>query len=205
MVPHTTQQPPRLINRDEPVWDIARHFPNQGHWTEEEYVSLNGNRLVEFTDGHIEVLTMPTMIHQLIVIFLFDALRAFARSRGTALIAPFPVRLRPGKYREPDVLFMLSAHASRITNDYWDGADLVMEVVSNDDRRRDLETKRFEYAGAGIPEYWIVDPQLRQIIVPKLNGDRDDVHGTFGEGEQAASMLLEGFAVDVRGCFAAGG
>ena len=47
-----------------------------------------------------------------------------------------------------------------------------MEVVSSgdEDRRRDLKTKRDEYALAGIPEYWIVDPELDQITVLTLDG-----------------------------------
>ena len=61
----------------EPAWEVALLFPNQGAWSEEEYLALNGNRLVEFSHGFIEVLPMPTTTHQLIVVFLFDALRAF--------------------------------------------------------------------------------------------------------------------------------
>ena len=206
MVSHSTPFPPLLIGPAEPAWEIARLFPNQGHWSEQEYLALETNQLVEFTDGHVEVLAMPTMIHQLIVIFLFDALRAFVAPRhlGTALVAPFRIRLRSGKFREPDVTFMLAEHASRITNEYWESADLVMEVVSDDDRRRDLETKRSDYASAGIPEYWIVDPKLRQITVLTLRGSQYEVHGTFGDSDRASSSLLAGFNVNVDDVFNAG-
>jgi Uma2 family endonuclease len=190
----------------EPAWDVARLFPEQGAWSEQEYLDLNGNRLVEFSHGCIEVLTMPTMAHQLIVLFLYEALKAFTspRSLGRTLVAPFRVRLWPGKIREPDIMFMLEGHADRMGQEAWEGADLVIEVVSNDDRRRDLETKRFEYARAGIPEYWIVDPQRGQITVLRLDGERYVVHGEFGAGERAASALLNGFEVDVSATFAAG-
>ena len=57
---------------------------------------------------------------------------------------------------------------ARIHEKFWEGADLVMEVVSDDDRRRDVVTKRLEYAKAGIAEYWIVDPQQATITVLKL-------------------------------------
>ncbi len=199
MVSQSIPFPPRPIGPNEPAWEIARLFPNQGHWSEQEYLALETNRLVEFTDGHVEVLAMPTMIHQLIVIFLFDALRAFVAPQrlGKALVAPFRIRLRSGKFREPDVTFMLTQHASRIANEYWESADLVMEVVSDDDRSRDFETKRSDYADAGIPEYWIVDPKLRQITVLTLRGSQYDLHGTFKEGECASSVLLVGFEVDV--------
>ena len=189
----------------EPTWEIARLFPNQGTWSEEEYLELNGNRLVEFSDGSLDVLPMPTMTHQLIVLWLYGKLSEFLLPKGLGrpLVAPFRIRLREGKYREPDVMLMLAEHASRMGEQFWEGADLVMEVVSDDDRRRDLELKRREYSEAHIPEYWIVDPQQSLITVVRLDGDRYAVHGEFRPGEQATSVLLAGFAVDVTAVFAA--
>ena len=37
-----------------------------------------------------------------------------------------------------------------------------------ENRKRDLVTKREEYAQASIPEYWIVDPALKTITVLQL-------------------------------------
>jgi putative restriction endonuclease len=50
--------------------------------------------------------------------------------------------------------------------------ELLMEIVSpgKDSRKRDLVDKRSEYAEAGIPEYWIVDPEQRTINVLTLDG-----------------------------------
>ncbi len=187
----------------EPAWDIARLFPTQGHWSEQEYLDLQGNRLVEFADGFIEVLPMPTFSHQLIIAFLYDALKAFvtANRSGIAIFAALPMRLRTGKYREPDVLFMKAEHAHRMQEQFWEGADLVMEVVS-EDRRHDFETKRAEYAEAGIPEYWIVDPETRRIVVLVLEGDTYATLGEFSPGQFATSRLLPGFSVDVSAALA---
>ena len=175
-------------------------------WSEADYLALETSRLVEFTDGSIEVLVMPTMIHQLIFAFLFDALRDFVRPRslGTVLSAPFRVRLKSGKFREPDVMFMLKQNAAQMKNAYWESADLVMEVVSDDDRSRDLEIKRIDYALAGISEYWIIDPQLRQISVLKLDGEQYIMHGLFGDNVKATSALLWGFEVEVNKVFEQG-
>ena len=62
--------------------------------------------------------------------------------------------------------------------------------------------KREEYAKAGIPEYWIVDPELGQITVLVLDGSVYAVHGEFARGQQATSKLLPGFAVDVTAALA---
>ncbi len=50
-------------------------LPPQGAWSEEQYLVLNdhGTRLVEFTDGCLEALPMPTDKHQSVLAFLFLA------------------------------------------------------------------------------------------------------------------------------------
>jgi Uma2 family endonuclease len=118
------------------------------------------------------------------------------------LVAPYKVQIRPNKYCEPDVIFIRKEHASRMGEQFSVGADLVMEVVSAEGRERDLETKRQEYAQAGIPEYWIVDPQLERITVLALEGAVYTVHGEFPKGTQASSRLLPGFTVDVTAALA---
>ncbi len=191
----------------EPAWEIARLFPAQGSWSEEDYFDLSrGNRLVEFSQGHIEVLPMPTTTHQRIVLWMYRMLEAYVAARGLGLVlaAVLRVRLWPGKFREPDVLLMLAEHVGRVGEEFWEGADLVMEVVSDDDRRHDLEVKRFEYARAGIPEYWIVDPRGGRVTVLTLHEGTYAVHGEFERGAEATSVLLPGFGVRVDDVFPAG-
>ncbi len=190
----------------EPPWDIARLFPLQGSWTERDYLDLGTNWMVEFSDGCVEVLPMPSRFHQRIVRFLFLVLHEFvsARGLGEVLFAPLPVRLRPEKYREPDIVFLRSDRGQYAGQP--DGADLVVEVVSEgeENRRRDLQTKRDEYARAGIPEYWIVDPEDRRVTVLALEGAAYRVYGVFAPGEAATSPTLPGLAVPVADIFAAG-
>ena len=74
-----------------------------------------------------------------------------------------------------------------------------MEVVSGSpaDRDRDLVRKRRDYALAGIPEYWIVDPQEEVIYVLRLEGKEYVEHGRLTAGDVATSALLPGFTVPV--------
>ena len=195
--------PPIPDSTAEPTWEIAQLFPAQGHWSEEEYLALDTNHLIEYSHGQLEVLPMPTQSHQLLLIALFKLLDNFVHTRqlGTVLLAPMRVQLGQGKYREPDILFMRTEHDDRRADQFWQGADLVMEVVSPDDPRRDLVTKRREYARAGIPEYWIVDPSQRSITVLTLNEQTYALHGEFDEGAVATSVSLDGFTVSVDAVF----
>ena len=176
----------------------------QGLWTEEQYLRLtdHARRLIEFTDGRLEVLPMPTDRHQTILSFLFLSMVAMVRdSGGSVLFAPLRLRIRKGKFREPDLLLVRDANDARRRNDYWRGADWVAEVVSPDRPSRDTVTKRLDYAEARIPEYWIVNPMDETVTVLVLEGDAYAAHGVFCRGDRAASRSLEGCSVSVAELF----
>ena len=185
------------------TWEIARLFPAQGHWSEEEYLALDTNHLTEFSHGRMEVLPLPTFSHQRLVALLYRLLLGFIEERGLGVVmfAPLRIQLGQGKFREPDLVFMAAEHAERLGEQFWQGADLVMEIVSPNDPERDKVTKRREYAQSGIPEYWIVDPTEASITVLTLRGQEYALHGEFPAGKAASSVLLEGFKVDVGDVF----
>lgn len=192
--------PKRHLTSPEPVWEIAELYPNQGQWHEQEYLSLETNRLIEYDDGFVEVLPLPTDKHQAIVLFLSMVFVNLCKQiGGTVRTAGIRIRLWDRKYREPDLVYVLAEHEDWRHQRYWDGADLVVEIVSGsaDDRERDLVIKRGEYAQAGIPEYWIVDPDEGLITVLRLDGDRYVEHGIFKRGETATSALLPELTVNV--------
>jgi Uma2 family endonuclease len=155
-----TRNSPLLLVRetDGVTIDLA---PLQGLWTVDQYLKLTDYTrcLVEFSHGNLEVLPMPTQRHQMILAFLYRVFFAFLHPRGgLVLFAPLRLRVGPAAFREPDLLLLLHADDPRAQNRYWSGADLVLEVVSEDDPERDTVDKVHDYAGAGIPEYWIVNP-----------------------------------------------
>jgi len=183
---------------------LVEILPRQGEWSEEEYLVLTDHRscLIEFTDGFLEVLPMPTRAHQEILKFLFLAFFHFFEARGgDVLFAPLRLRVRPGKYREPDLLLLLSAADPRGKNRFWEGADIALEIVSDDKPERDLVDKRADYAEAKVPEYWIVNPQNETISVLQLHGDAYDEAGSYRRGELAHSVLRPEFSVAVAAVF----
>lgn len=179
-------------------------LPPQGRWTEDEYLVLTDhrNRLIEFTDGFLEVLPTPTDRHQAILGFLYVAFLNFVSARaGKVRFAPLRLRVRAGKFREPDLLLLLSAADSWAENRFWRGADLALEVVSEDKPERDLIQKRGDYAEAGVPEYWIVNRQTETITVLRLVGGAYEETGVYRREEDAMSSLIQGFSLSVSGAF----
>ena len=161
--------------------------------------------MIEFADGRIEILPTPTRRHQAIslhlLLHLLDAVRGIG---GAVFYAPLRLRVREGKFREPDLMVLRDADDPRNQDAYWLGADLVMEIVSADDPARDLRVKREDYAEARIPEYWIVNPLDETISVLVLQGSRYVEQGAFARGESARGTMLPDLTVDVSAVFDAG-
>ncbi len=192
----------------EPAWELAEWYPRQGAWSVDDYLQLDGNRLVEFDGGLLEFLPMPSAGHQMILGFLYQLLSSWtvARQRPAPLLAPIPVEIRSDKFREPDLL--LPSRPPSPGDRRIGAVDLALEIVGPDpkSRRRDYVIKRGEYARAAIPEYWIVDPESETITVLTLveGATEYEVSGEYKPGQTAASVLLPEFTVDVSACFAAG-
>ena len=86
-------------------------LPRQGAWSDEEYLWLTdrAHRPVELTDGRVELLPMPTDAHQVLLLFLYRALYAHiqeAPRRGLVVTSGLRMRVRAGKFREPDLLLL---------------------------------------------------------------------------------------------------
>ena len=188
---------------------LSDAMPSQGCWSDEHYLWLTDRtrRLVEFTDGRVEVLPMPTERHQIILLFLYRLFYAHVHEsprEGVVVTSGLRMRVREGKFREPDLL-LRDRSDSRRRDRFWLGADLVMEIVSPDDPARDPVVKRADYAEAAIPEYWIVDPRVETVTVLRLTANGYVEHGVFARGDVATSLLLDGVTVDVTALFDAEG
>ena len=183
---------------------LAELFPAQGEWTEDAYLALDTNRIVELSDGNLEIHDMPTYLHQLILgrLFLAVSLYLVNAKIGRVAFSPLPVRLWPGKIREPDLVFMSATHRDRIGNQFWGVPDLVAEVVSESNPNLDRKIKKDEYAKAGVPEYWIVDPVGQTVEVYKLEGEIYTLREALQVGDTLISSQLPGFSLELAELFA---
>lgn len=171
-------------------------------WGEDLYLDLanRGNIYVELDDGRIVFPMMPTVTHQTVVLNLASALRAYARSLpapGRVLIAPAPIRLWPLKIREPDVAFYKAEHLDRVGQQVSGVPDFVAEVLSPSSLVLDTGQKMIEYALAGIPEYWVIDPDHRTVAIYVLEGTAYRLTGVYGAGQRVSAQTLSGFSLEV--------
>ena len=191
----------RLVLPESEAW------PAQGEWTYEDYLRLpeDGNRY-EVIRGVLYVTPAPNFDHQFVVLKLGRSFDEFASERelGIVLTAPFDVLLPFGITSpvEPDLLFFRTGNTPRRGDKNFEGVpDLVVEVLSPSTRSRDRRTKLQAYQDAGVPEYWMADPDTQRIAVHVLRGGRYVELCRGGIGERVRSSVLPGFEVAVAELF----
>lgn len=140
--------------------------------TYEEFLDwANEDTLAEWVDGEVIMSSPASNEHQDISDFLTSVLRAFVETNRLGIMrsAPFQVKLQYTG-REPDLLFVATVHLARLKKTHLDGpADLVIEITSPESRSRDRGDKFIEYEQAGIPEYWLIDPDRQRVEFHQLD------------------------------------
>ena len=182
--------------------DLVYDWFTERRWTEPEYLLFanDQNALIELSDGKVVIHAMPTPQHQSIVLNIASRLRD--HPQGKTFIAPVPIQLWPGKMREPDVLFYRNEHLDRVQEQYAGLPDLVIEVLSPSTRSIDLGEKMDEYARAGIPEYWIVEPDAQNVSAYLLSENTYQLFARYRSGERVQSASIPELTVQVDQIFA---
>lgn len=171
-----------------------------GTMTYEEFLDwADEDTLAEWVDGKVIMTSPASLPHQEVGGFLYEILQRYVtfRQLGKILPPPFQMKLPHSSGREPDLIFVAQAHLGRLKRTYLDGpADLVVEVVTPESLKRDREEKFAEYQRAGIPEYWILDPDTQQADFYQLDTAQGiylrinpDAQGSYHSGAVAGFWL----------------
>ncbi|HEX8358636.1 MAG TPA: Uma2 family endonuclease [Longimicrobium sp.] len=122
----------------------------------------------EIIEGERYASPAATREHQEVVGRVLSLLLPFvnANKLGEVIQGPVDVRFQDGDSVQPDLVFVRSERAHIITERGVEGApDVIVEVVSSATATLDYHMKRDRYAHFGVPEYWIVDPQKRELAI----------------------------------------
>lgn len=163
-------------------------------FTEDDLVDRpdDGHRY-EIIDGTLLVTPAPTPDHQTCVGSLYTLLRAACPADHRVFVAPLDVGLSRSTVVQPDLLV---ARKADVTPVRVEGPPLLaVEVLSPSSRRIDLGTKRLAYEGAGVPAYWLVDPDVPSLTVLDLDAGRYVEQATVA-GDEAFTAMFP-FAVTV--------
>lgn len=133
-----------------------------------------------------------------LVCWLLTIIRLFVRQRKLGRVHGSRVacRLDDRNAPEPDILFVSNKHLERLKRGGVEGSpDAAWEIVSPESVERDHEKKRKQYQRFRIPEYWIVDEAVRNVLLLRLDG-----RGMYREARprkgRLHSQVLTGFWLD---------
>ena len=166
----------------------------------------------EVVDGVLIMAPSPTDSHQLVAGEIFLQLAPFVKERdlGVVLQAPRDVLItrEPLRVRQPDLLFLSAARAGvRRPSDLVGSSridapiDLVVEVLSPSNTRRDIEERLADYESIGVPEAWIASFADRNIRVLRLTPDGWIEAANYSMGDVLRSDVLPGFDLAVDDVF----
>jgi len=155
---------------------------------------------VELWNGEIIMSPAPHPEHQEITLHFASALKEFVSRHdlGKVYTSPVDVVLTPRRVVQPDVLFIAKARLG-IVKQCIDGVpDLAMEVISEHSWQRDRIEKKALYEQAGLPEYWIVDPDSKAIEVFALAQGIYQLHSRAAQSQTATSQRIAGFGISFK-------
>lgn len=167
--------------------------------TYEDYCALpEDGRRYEILAGDLYMSPSPMTAHQVVVGNLFGILRAHVRAAklGRVFVAPYDVVLGRHDVVEPDLIYVSKANESIITGSNIQGTpDLLIEVLSDSTRDRDLRDKRNLYARSGVAHYWLVDPTGPRAIELRLLGEAYANVAELSGGAVWQPSLFEGLSI----------
>lgn len=164
--------------------------------TYEEFLEwADEDTLAEWVDGVVVMASPASLRHQEIMDFLKEIFSTYGRVHHLGKVVSPPFQMKLGRSgREPDVLFIAKEHLERLKRTYLDGpADLVVEIISPESEERDRSSKFYEYQDAGVSEYWLIDPELKQASFYQLDAAGRYQQVAPNEADIYHSRALPGF------------
>lgn len=158
----------------------------------------------ELVDGQIVPRTPASFLHGEIESEITFRLGSYAQESGRGLVAGggvgIIIRCDPDTVRAADVLFISHDRLGQppVASYLQVGPELVVEILSPDDRWSEVMEKLGEYFEAGVQRVWVADPRLRKVFAYRSVAEVE----TFADGEILRDEeLLPGFGVAVAELF----
>jgi Uma2 family endonuclease len=173
-------------------------------WTYAEYARFpdDGNRY-EVIDGEVLVTPAPSPKHQNVVGELYIALRTYARQfRLGVVLADVDVLFVTGQFLRPDIVFVPNDRRDGISDRGIEVAPgLIVEVQSPTSASIDRVKKPRRYGDFGVPEYWVVDPMAREVLVWRFDTGAVEPERIVGPFEWQPAAHAEPLIVDPSDLF----
>lgn len=178
-----------------------------------DYLTWQFEQSVEIIKGFIVPMAAPSRKHQNISWELNGLMYTFFKQKACkAFAAPFDVRLLDKSKSvkqnkdvytvvQPDICVICDE--SKLDDAGCVGApDLVIEILSPGNSKKEMKLKKQLYEHSGVKEYWIIDPDhetAHQFILK--NSDTFDPPLIYSSDDKLKCFIFEGLEIDLEKLF----
>ena len=179
-------------------------------YTYADYYKWKFDERVELIKGYIFKMSPgPNRLHQEISgVISFQLQKFLERSPCKVYTAPFDVRFPRKSKADKDIITVLQpdicvvCDRSKLDDRGCIGApDIVVEVLSPSNNKKELKNKYEIYEEAGVKEYWIVWPYEQTMIVYTLTDGKFVSSPVISGGDILTSSVLPGFSLNISELF----
>lgn len=202
------------------VTDIEQYFTVRERALDYEYggkkvsyeefleISEKSTLRMELINGEIHLLGSPTVGHQEILGRLHLIFNEYFKGKKCRVfLAPFDVRFKKKDINEPDVMqpdvLVACDLKGNVTEKgrYMGTPTLVIEILSDSTRSKDMIDKLNTYMLSGVKEYWVIDTKQESIMIYDFTDFGIDTFKVFEKEAVARSQVFSGLSADVESLF----
>jgi Uma2 family endonuclease len=195
---------------EKPKDKINEPIAGYGNHSYADYLSWQLDEMVELIRGTVfRQAAAPRLIHQRISGKIFHHLYSFCQGKSCEVFsAPFDVRL-PVSSLDPDKIktvvrpdLCVVCDPEKLDELGCLGApDLIVEILSPGNNKKELVLKYEVYEASGVKEYWVIHPSERTLLIYTLNTGKYQPSKLFTLGDRVKSQALPGFELDLDEVF----
>lgn len=171
-------------------------------------ISEKSTLRMELINGEICLMSSPGIEHQEILgrlHLLFN--EYFKGKKCRVFLAPFDVRFKKKDIKTPDVMqpdvIVVCDLKDNVSEKgrYMGTPTLVVEILSDSTRSKDMVDKLNTYMLSEVMEYWIIDTKQETVLVYSFKEHAVDILKFYEIGDTAQSSVFKGLSYDVSGLF----
>lgn len=192
----------------EEIEEYAALFPKKYTWKSsdiETYFPKDLKVSVQIIQNQLFIMPTPNFDHQDISMELSSAMHVFCKIHkiGKVVTAPLDIQFDEDNLFQPDIIFIAVSRYHIIENKKVKGTpDLVVEIWSPSNTKKEREMKHKIYQNQGVTEYWQIFPKKQEVKVEVLN--EEGKYKLFSEAKKTGkvqSKVLNGFEIDIQTLF----
>jgi Uma2 family endonuclease len=194
----------QYISVEEPDPSLTYTYADYLQWKFEERVELIRGKIFKMSPA-------PNLKHQQVSGRMFNTIYNYLNGKTCQVfVAPFDVRLPIRNKKKPEEIstvvqpnICVVCDESKLDERGVCGApDLIIEILSPGNSKKEVRIKHELYEEAGVKEYWVVYPAEESIAVFHLNyNGRYNGASIYAAGDIITSVAVAGFAMAVNDVF----